>query len=119
MKKSILAEKSFDFAKRIVRMYMHISKEKHEYHLTRQCLRSGTSVGAMVSEAAFAQSRPDFVNKLSMAVKEANETSYWLQLLKETDFLDQKSFDSLYADNEELIKILTASILTAKKTGNR
>lgn len=116
MKDSALTRKSYTFAIRMVRMFQHLTEQKKEFVLSKQCLRSGTSIGAMIREAAFAQSKPDFINKLSIAVKEANETIYWLSLLKDTDYIDEKSYISISADGTELIKLLTASIITSKKS---
>ena len=114
MKKSVLVEKSFEFSKRIVKMYMCVSKEKKEFVFSKQCLRSGTAIGALIREGYYAQSRPDFISKMSLALKEANETSYWLDLLEATGFIDRRSYDSISNDNEELIKMLTSSVKTAK-----
>ncbi len=116
MKESALSAKSYSFAIRMVRMYQHLTEQKREFVLSKQCLRSGTSIGAMIRESAFAQSKPDFIHKLSIAAKEANETIYWLSLLKDTDYLEEKSFTSICKDCTELIKLLTASIITSKKS---
>ena len=89
---NILAEKSTDFGVRIVRCYQFLTKEKKEYVLSKQIYRSGTSIGANIHEGIFAQSKPDFISKLGIALKEAGETSYWLKLLYRTDYLDQKLF---------------------------
>ena len=83
--------------------------------MSKQILKSGTSIGALVYEAEFAQSRADFTNKMSIALKEANETKYWLNLLKDTDYIQQSLFKSLITDNEELIKMLVSSVKTSKK----
>lgn len=85
-----------------------------EYVLSKQCLRSGTAIGALVREAEYAESKLDFIHKLGIAIKEANETLYWLELLFETKFIDADSFKSIKSDAEELLKLLTASIKTAK-----
>ncbi len=116
MEKSILKEKSYAFAIRIVKMYHHLTEQKREFVLSKQCLRSGTAIGALLRESVFAQSKPDFINKLSVAAKEANETLYWLSLLKDTDYIDAKSYSSISPDCEELLKLLSASIITAKKS---
>jgi four helix bundle protein len=81
-------------------------------------LRSGTAVGALVSESEFGQSKADFISKLSIALKEANETQYWLSLLKDSEYIDKKMFESIYPDNEELVRLLVSSIKTAKRNGN-
>ncbi len=105
---NIIQTKSYAFAVRIVKLYQHLSVEKKEYILSKQVLRSGTSVGANVEEAIGGQSRADFVSKLSIAYKEAREASYWLRLLKDTDYLTSPQFDSLHADAEELCRIIAA-----------
>ena len=110
-----VAEKSFRFATRAVRLCQYLQNEKREYVMSRQILRSGTAVGALVSEAQYAQSKADFINKMHIAIKEANETLYWLRLLHETDYLNSIQFRSLKSDNEELIKLLTSIITSAKK----
>lgn len=85
-----------------------------EFVLSKQCLRSGTAVGAMIREAVYAQSNADFIHKLSIAAKEANETEYWLQLLQESGYIDKSVYDSISADCDELLRLLTASIKTSK-----
>ena len=114
MKDSVLRDKSYAFAVRIVRMYQYLSKEKKEFVLSKQILRCGTSVGANIAEAGFAQSKADFIAKLSVAIKEANETHYWLNLLRDTDYLDIPLFQSLEENIVEIRKLLTASLKTAK-----
>ena len=113
-KSSILREKSYAFAIRIVRMFQHISSEKRKFILSKQVLRSGTSIGANICEADQAQSKADFVHKLSISLKESFETEYWLNLLRDTDYLTAKQADSLIDDCCELQKILTASVRTAR-----
>ena len=105
---SIIEEKSFKFAVRIVNLNKHLVTEKKEYVMSKQLLRSGTSIGANVSESQRGQSKPDFYAKLSIALKEANETCYWIRLLHATDYLTDKEFDSLFSDVNELISILVA-----------
>lgn len=100
--------KSYDFAIRIVRLYQHLSATKKEYVLSKQVLRAGTSIGANVEEAIGGQSRADFISKLGIAYKEARETSYWLRLLKDTDYLTEAEFQSIHADAEELCRIIGA-----------
>ena len=114
MKKNILRDKSFAFALRCVKLYKYLCNEQREYVLSKQLLRSGTAIGALISEGEFAQSRADFVNKLSVALKEANESLYWLSLLSESEYINQKMFESIKPDNEELIRLLISSIKTAK-----
>jgi four helix bundle protein len=115
MKESVLKTKSYMFSIRIVRLCQYLNREKKEYLLSKQVLRSGTAIGALIREAEFGQSKPDFVNKLSISLKEANETGYWLSLLKDTDYIKEDEFVSLKNDCDELIKILVASIKTAKR----
>jgi four helix bundle protein len=115
MGKSILRDKSYAFAIRIVKLSKYLQAEKKEFILSKQLLRSGTAAGALIKEAEFGQSKPDFINKLNIALKEANETDYWLSLLKDTGYLDELKYKSLSADCTELIKMLIASINTAKK----
>ena len=98
----MVADKSYAFAVRVVNVYKFLS-EKKEYVLSKQLLRSGTSIGAMVKEAEHAQSKADFLNKMNVALKEASETSYWLILLRDTDYLTKEKFDSLNRDCEELL----------------
>lgn len=114
MKDSILRDKSFSFALRIIKLYQFLGSEHREYVLSKQILRSGTSIGANVEEAVHAQSRSDFIHKLSIAQKEACETNYWIRLLRESDLIKEKLAASLLADCDEIQRLLTASIKTAK-----
>ena len=100
--------KSFSFAVRIVNLYKHLTNEKSEYIMSKQLLRSGTSIGANVAEAQRAQSPADFNAKMNIALKEANETSYWLRLLKHTDYLSEPEFASIFADTKEILALLTS-----------
>ncbi len=104
----IIENKSFDFAVRIVNVYKFLTIEKQERVLSKQLLRSGTSIGANVAEAQKAQTKPDFNTKMNVALKEANETYYWLRLLYKTDYLTSKEFDSIEKDIKEIIAILTS-----------
>ncbi|NQV03838.1 MAG: four helix bundle protein [Bacteroidia bacterium] len=113
-KDNVVKEKSYAFAIRIVRLYKYLCEEKKEYTLSKQLLRCGTSIGAMVRESEHAESNADFVHKLSISLKEANETDYWLNLLKDTNYINQEMFNSLSKDQEELIKLLTSIIKTCK-----
>ena len=110
----VLKRKSYGFAIRVVKLTQYLQDNYKDYALSRQVLRSGTSIGALVREAEFAQSKLDFINKLSIALKEANETSYWLSLLYETNYIDEKLFDSLQSDCKELIAILVSIVKTTK-----
>ena len=112
-------EKSFQFAVRIVRMSRCLKKRFREYDLSSQILRSGTSIGANIAEAQQAQSRADFLSKLSIALKEASETGYWLRLLNATGLLSELEFSSLFNDCTELQKLLTAIIKTTKSSSNQ
>lgn len=115
MPESILKTKSYLFAIRIVKLYKFLTSEKKEYVLSKQVLRSGTSIGALIREAEFGQSRADFTNKMSIALKEANETDYWLNLLKDTNYLSENMFQNISQDCLELIKLLVATVKTTKK----
>lgn len=112
--KHFLADKTFKFSVRIINMYKHLSDSKKEFILSKQVLRSGTSIGANVEEASSASSKRDFINKYHIALKEAKETHYWLRLLHETEFIDKTSFESISKDCEEIISLLTKSLITAK-----
>ena len=107
-------DKSYKFAVRIIRLYKYLAEEKREYVLSRQVLRAGTSIGANVKEALQGESRADFIHKLSIALKEASETEYWLELLQETEYIDEASFNSIQPDCVELIKLLTSIIKSSK-----
>jgi four helix bundle protein len=113
---NVVKEKSFAFAIRIVNLYKYLVNEKKEFVLSKQLLRSGTAIGALVREAEQAESKADFVHKLAIALKEANETEYWLLLLHETDYLTEKEKESMTSDDTELMKLLTSIINTAKRS---
>lgn len=114
MKDSILKSKSKSFALRIIKMYNYLCDEKKEYVMSKQVLRSGTSIGANIAEAFYAQSEADFMAKLYISRKEAGETIYWIELLKESSYLGCDEADSMIKDCDELLKILTSSIKTMK-----
>ena len=116
MATSILKEKSYLFAIGVVKLNQHLCHEKNEYVLSKQLLRSGTVIGALIREAEFGQSRADFRSKMSIALKEANETDYWLNLLKDTNYINEKVFMSFSDDRPELIRILVATVKTMQKT---
>ena len=103
---NIIVVKSKDFAIRIVKLYKYLNENKKEYVLSRQLLKSGTSIGANVKEAIRGQTKPDFYAKMNVALKEASETEYWLEILKETGYIDETSFKSIYSDCREILKIL-------------
>ena len=108
MKENVVIAKSMAFSVRIVNLCKYLSLSKKEYVISRQICKSGTSIGANISEAQRAQSTADFVSKMKIALKEANETQYWLQLLHRTSYLTDKEFNSLHEDLVEILKILTA-----------
>ena len=114
-KKGLLRQLSYAFAVRIVNMVRYLQGEMKEFVLSKQVLRAGTAIGALVREAEYAQSEADFVNKLSVSLKEANETDYWLYLLHDTGSIDDDAFASMHDDCGHLMAILTASINTVKK----
>ncbi len=113
-KPNIIQSKSFQFAKMAIEVYKKLQAEKREFVLSKQLLRSATSIGANVEEAIGGQSRKDFIAKLYISYKEARETSYWLRLLFETDYINQEDFDKLYNEVEEIKKILAKIILSSK-----
>ena len=115
---NILKEKSFEFAIRIVNLYKFMTTEKKEQVLSKQILRSGTSIGAMVCESEHSESKMDFVHKLAIAQKETSETLYWLKLLHATNFIEKDAYESVNQDALALLKIITASIKTAKQRIN-
>lgn len=106
--------KSFAFALRVVKLAKHLQQEQKEFVLSKQILRSGTAIGALVREAEYAESKPDFAHKMGLALKEANETAYWLDLLHQGEYVEPTGFTSFYADVEELIKLLTAIVKSSK-----
>ena len=110
-----LKRKSYSFAIRIVKLTQYLEHDYKEYVLSKQILKSGTSIGAIVSKAEFDESKLDFINKLKIALKELDQTSYWLSLLYETDYIDEKLFESLQSDCKELIDILVSTVKTTKK----
>ena len=114
--KNVVQDKSFSFAVRIVKLYKYLITEHREYVLSKQLLRSGTAVGALIREAEQAESKADFIHKMAISLKEANESAYWLELLKETEYLETKAYESIKADNIELLKLLTSIIRTSKES---
>ncbi len=114
--KSVLKSKSFDFGLRIIEICRQLKYSKREYILSRQLLRSGTAIGALIREAEYAQSKADFINKLSIALKEANETEYWVDLLVESQYLVKETHSEIIVSLKELIKMLISSINTLKKS---
>ena len=112
--KSILKDKSFQFALRIVKLNKFLAEEKREYVLSKQILRSGTSIGANIREAQNAQSSADFIHKLSISQKECDETMYWLELLHQSAYLSEAEYNPIYNDANELLKMLKSAIITSK-----
>ena len=115
VKENIIMEKSLTFSIRIVNLHKYLVKEKKEYMVSKQVYRSGTSIGANIAEAQQAQSKSDFVHKMSIALKEASETNYWIRLLHATDYLNDKAMESMIQDCSELEKMLTVIIKSAKE----
>ena len=116
MKESIIYNKALDFAVRIVNLYKYLIGTKEETVMSKQLLRCGTSIGANVSEALSAESTADFIHKLSISQKEANETQYWLSLLLKTEYISQVQYESVLQDCEEIRKMLISIIITSKKS---
>ena len=117
MKDSVIAEKTVDFAVRIVKFYKYLCDEKKEYVLSKQILRSGTSIGANVRESKNAQSKADFISKLNIALKEADETQYWLEIMVKSDLIKENQVEALNKDLKEIIAMLVASIKTLRRNG--
>jgi len=114
-KDNVIKTKSFLFAVRIVNLYKFLTEDKREFIISKQLLRSGTSIGANVREAEHAESKADFIHKLSVSLKEANETEYWLELLNETNYLSSSDYISIQNDIKEILKLLTSIIKTSKQ----
>jgi len=115
MAESIAGKKSFDFAVRIVKLYKFLCDDKREYVLSKQLLRCGTSIGANVREALQAQSKKDFLSKINIALKEAYEALYWIELLNASEYIDGKQKDSIYNDCNEIVCILVSTVKTTKR----
>ena len=116
---SPLTKKSYLFAVRIAKMVKHIECSPKEYGMINQIFRSGTAIGTLVSEATYAQSPADFINKLSIALKECNETLYWLNILKDIEYLNENEFESISNDCQELLALLISSIKTTKNNNEK
>ncbi len=114
-RKSIIKDKSFAFAIRVVRLYQYLVTDKREYILSKQLMRSGTAVGALVREAQNAESTKDFIHKLAIAQKECDETIYWLELLLSTEYLKKSEFESINMEAIELLKMISSAIVTSRK----
>lgn len=111
---NVIVEKSKALALRMIQLYNFLSDEKHEYIMSKQLLKSGTSIGANVKEAIRGQSKADFYAKLNISLKEASETEYWLETLHESGYINKTAFESVYADCQEIIKLLVAITKTQK-----
>lgn len=112
---NVIEHKSYLFSIRIINLYKYLNENKKIYVITKQLLRSGTSIGALIKEAIHAQSKADFLNKMNIALKEANETHYWLSLLHDTDYMKDKEYTSINQDCEELLKLLISIVKTTKE----
>lgn len=112
-RENVIKEKSFDFSLRIVKLYKYLQGE-NEFVLSKQLLRSGTTIGALVREAEQAESKADFIHKMAIALKEANETQYWLELLYQSGYLEEMQFSSINAETIKMLKLLTSIIKTSK-----
>lgn len=112
---NVIEHKSYLFSIRIINLYKYLNENKKIYVITKQLLRSGTSIGALIREAVHAQSKADFLNKMNIALKEANETHYWLSLLHDTDYMKDKEYTSINQDCEELLKLLISIVKTTKE----
>ena len=119
MGESVLKQKSYSFALKVIRVYKQTVADKKEYINSKQFLDSGTSIGALIREAEFAQSKADFISKMNIALKEANETEYWICLLRDSEFISIETAKDLFSDNQELLRMLISSIKTAKQNSNR
>ena len=111
---NVVMNKSYDFALEIIRLYKYLTTEKKEYVMSKQLLRSGTAVGALIKEAEHAQSRADFLSKMNIALKEANETEYWLELLRDADYLDDELSQNYLEESVEIIRLLVSIVKTTK-----
>jgi four helix bundle protein len=111
---NVVKDKSFQFALRIVKLYRYLKDEKKEYVLSKQILRSGTAIGALIRESQHAESKADFIHKLAIALKEANETDYWIELLYQSGYLEEKSYQSIHIDINELLSLLISIIKKTK-----
>jgi len=115
MKKNVVKDKSFAFALRIVRLFNYLQSEKKEFIMSKQLMRSGTAVGALIREAEHAESKADFIHKMAIAQKECNETAYWLELLHQSEYLSNKEFEAIISEQIEISKLLASIIITSKE----
>jgi four helix bundle protein len=114
LRQNVVKEKSFAFALRAVKLSKYLQEKRREFVLSKQVLRSGTAIGALVREAEHAQSKADFISKMSIALKEANETDYWIDLLYQSDYIKHDNYESIHPDIQEMIKLLVAIVKTSK-----
>ena len=119
LKFNTIEVKSYDFAIRIVNLHKYLNRQKEIHSLSNQMLRSGTAIGALIQEAVHAQSKADFLNKMNVSLKEANETMYWIRLLHSTHYLKDNEFASIHKDCEEIVKLLASIVKTPKASLNR
>jgi four helix bundle protein len=115
MKKNVIKEKSYAFALRMIKINKYLAQEHCEFVISKQILKSGTAIGALIREAEHAQSTADFINKMNIALKEANETEYWLMLLKDSEYIDENTFFSIHNHCDELIRLLVSIVKTSKE----
>jgi four helix bundle protein len=118
MKESVVRDKSFAFALRVIRLCQNLQEQKREYVISKQLLRSGTAIGALIREADQAESRADFIHKMAIALKEANETEYWVELLQETNYIEPEDGISMRADLTELLRLLTSIVKSTRANTN-
>lgn len=119
LKFNTIEVKSYDFAIRIVNLHKYLNRQKEIHSLSNQMLRNGTAIGALIQEAVHAQSKADFLNKMNVSLKEANETMYWIRLLHSTHYLKDNEFASIHKDCEEIVKLLASIVKTTKASLNR
>ncbi len=119
MKENLILDKSYAFANLAVRLYKRVTVEQKEFVLSKQFLRSATAIGALLREAEHAQSKADFLSKVNISLKEANETMYWLDLLKDNDFITLEQYNFIFLKAEELVKILVSITKTTKRSLNK
>ncbi|QOJ30271.1 MAG: four helix bundle protein [Ignavibacteriales bacterium] len=119
MKENIIKNKSFAFAIRVIKLCEYLRNEHKEFILAKQLLRSGTAIGALVRESEQAESKPDFIHKMSIALKEASETDYWLELLFKSEYLKEIEYTSMKEDNDEILRLLVSIIKTAKSNSGK
>ncbi len=115
MSKNVVKDKSYAFALKIIKIYKELKLDQREFILSKQLLRSGTAIGALIMESEHAQSKADFINKMNIALKEANETEYWLMILKDSEYLGKEMFDSIILDCREIVRLLISIVKTSKQ----